>query len=128
MKLLLDTCTFLWIVSDDPRLSPMVRAQFSARENEVFLSPVSAWEISIKHRLKKLQLPCPPDEFVPVQPEAHGITELPLHEHAALFDARLPTHHRDPFDRMLICQALAEGAVLATPDPAIARYPVPIYW
>jgi PIN domain nuclease of toxin-antitoxin system len=94
----------------------------------VFLSAVSAWEIAVKHALGKLPLPEPPDRYVPKQRTARGITALPLDEDAALQLARLPPLHRDPFDRMLVCQALANALTVVSPDPEIARYPVRILW
>lgn len=128
MNLLLDTCTFLWIAVDASDLSKNARELFLDTENEVYLSAVSAWEISVKHALGKLPLPVSPDMFVPRQRERHGITALPLDEIAALQLPKLPTLHRDPFDRMLICQAIAAGLVILTPDEQITRYPVRCVW
>jgi PIN domain nuclease of toxin-antitoxin system len=94
----------------------------------VFLSAVSAWEITVKHALGKLPLPEAPERFVPRQRASRGIAPLPLDEEAALELGRLPLLHRDPFDRMLVCQALVSGMRLVTPDPQIARYPVRTLW
>lgn len=128
MRLLLDTCTFLWIVFDQPDLSVSARAAYLDADNEVFLSAVSAWEITVKHRLGKLPLAEPPKQFVPRFRKGHGIAALPLDEDAVLQDATLPGLHRDPFDRMLICQAIAHGLILLTPDPVISQYPVRVLW
>jgi PIN domain nuclease of toxin-antitoxin system len=128
VRLLLDTCTFLWIVGGDAALSTRVREAFVDPENEVFLSAASAWEIAVKHRLGRLPLPAPPDEFVPAQRAAHGIEALAVEEEAALHVAKLPDLHRDPFDRMLIAQAMVGGLVLATPDDPIRQYPVRTLW
>lgn len=128
MRLLLDTCTFLWIVGGDKALSARARAAFTDPDSEVFLSAASAWEIAVKHRLGKLPLPAPPGEFVPAQRTAHGIEPLPVDEEAALHVAKLPDLHRDPFDRMLIAQAIAGGLVLVTPDEPIRQYPVRALW
>lgn len=128
MRLLLDTCTFLWIVFDQPDLSAPARAAYLDADNEVFLSAVSAWEITVKHRLGRLPLAEPPKQFVPRFRKAHGIVPLPLDEDAVLQDATLPGLHRDPFDRMLICQAIAHGLILLTPDPLISQYPVRVLW
>ncbi len=128
MNLLLDTCTFLWIAADAEDLSKNARELFLDRENEVYLSAVSAWEISVKNALGKLPLPASPDMFVPFQRERHGIAALPLDEIAALQLPRLPALHQDPFDRMLICQAIAAGLVILTPDEQISRYPVRCVW
>ena len=128
MRLLLDTCTFLWLTEDAPSLSVVAREAFADPDHEVFLSAVSAWEIAVKHQLGRLPLPDPPDIFVPWQREHHGINALPLTEPAPMQLTRLPQHHRDPFDRLLICQAIAESLVLLTPDPEIRRYPVRTLW
>lgn len=128
MKLLLDTCTFLWTLEGGGELSDAAREALVDPENDVYLSAVSAWEIAVKHALGKLPLPEAPDRYVPAQREARGITALPLDEDAALQLVRLPTLHRDPFDRMLVCQALAAGLTIVTPDHDIARYPVRILW
>jgi PIN domain nuclease of toxin-antitoxin system len=128
VRLLLDTCTFLWIVGGDAALSTRAREAFVEPEHEVFLSAASAWEIAVKHRLGKLPLPAPPQEFVPAQRAAHGIEPLPVEEEAALHVAKLPDLHRDPFDRMLIAQAIVGGLVLVTPDDPIRQYPVRTLW
>ena len=128
MKLLLDTCTFLWIVSGAPELSDRARTLFADPENEAYLSTVSDWEMALKHALGRLPMPEPPARFVPAQREAHGIDSLPLDEEAALHLDRLPALHQDPFDRMLVCQALVHGLAIVTPDRLIAQYPVRIVW
>ena len=128
MRLLIDTCTFLWIVGGAKELSSRAREAFADPASEVFLSAASAWEIAVKHRLGKLPLPTPPDEFVPAQRAAHGIEPLAVEEESALHIAKLPDLHRDPFDRMLVAQALVGGLVLVTPDEAIRRYPARTLW
>ncbi len=128
MRLLLDTCTFLWIVGGAKELSSRAREAFADPANEVFLSAASAWEIAVKHRLGKLPLPAALDEFVPAQRAAHGIEPLTVEEESALHVAKLPDLHRDPFDRMLVAQALVGGLVLVTPDDTIRRYPVRTLW
>jgi PIN domain nuclease of toxin-antitoxin system len=125
---LLDTCTFLWSIEGGSALSDDVRRALMDPSNGVHLSSVSAWEIGVKHALGKLTLPEAPERYVPAQRRARGIDPLPLDEGAALCLQRLPDLHRDPFDRMLICQALIAGLTLVTADPAIARYPVPTLW
>ena len=128
MRLLLDTCTFLWAVFSPELLTDKAKALFADPDNEVFLSVVSSWEIAVKHSLGRLPLPEPPGEFIPSQRQAHGIESLPLDEEAALHVARLPRLHADPFDRMLASQAIVHGLVLLSPDKQIARYPVRISW
>lgn len=128
MKLLLDTCTFLWLIGDSPELSVPARHLFSDPNNEIFLSAASSWEIIVKNKLGKLPLPQPPQEFIPLWRSRHGIEPLPLDEAAVLQLARLPDYHRDPFDRILICQAIANSLVILTPDPLISQYPVRVEW
>ena len=128
MRLLLDTCAFLWIVADAPELSPRALELFRAPDNEVFLSAGSAWEIAIKHALGRLPLPDAPERFVPDMREAHGIAPLPIDEEAALHISRLPDLHRDPFDRLLVSQAIVHGLTILTPDPLITRYPARTVW
>src|SRR5687768_11119687 len=125
MRVLLDTCTFLWIVTGDAALSAKAREVFAQPSNEVYLSVVSAWEIAVKNALGKLPLPVPPSALVPAQRARHQIESLPLDESSALAVARLPGLHRDPFDRILTCQAIMGGLTLLTPDPLISQYPVP---
>ena len=128
MKCLLDTCTFLWIIVGAKELSPAAKALFIDPANEMLLSVVSVWELSIKHALGKFPLPSPMDRFLLEQRERHGITVLPLHEGAVLHLHKLPRLHRDPFDRMLICQAIEHDCLLLTPDPLITQYPVRAQW
>lgn len=128
MRLLLDTCTFLWIAADAPDLPPRVRALFESADNEVYLSAASAWEIAIKHGLGRLPLPDPPDRFVREMREAHGIAALPIDEESALHVSRLPALHRDPFDRMLVSQAIVHGLTMLTPDPLVTQYPGRSTW
>jgi PIN domain nuclease of toxin-antitoxin system len=128
LKLLLDTCTFLWAIEGGGELSPTAREVLVDPAHDVFLSAVSVWEITIKHGLGRLPLPEPPERYIPAQRTTRGITALPLDEDAVLQLPRLPALHRDPFDRVLVCQALAGGFTMVTPDPEIARYPVRILW
>ncbi|MCP4599544.1 MAG: type II toxin-antitoxin system VapC family toxin [Proteobacteria bacterium] len=128
MKLLLDTCTFLWIISDDPNLSTAARKIFLDEQNDVYLSSISTWEIAVKHGLGKLPLPEPPDRFIPKQRERHNIDPLPLDELSTLQLHRLPPLHKDPFDRMLICQAIAHSLTILTPDQLISDYPIRVVW
>lgn len=128
MKLLLDTCSFLWLSSDPGKLSPAARLALLDPGNLAYLSVVSAWEIAVLVSLGRVVMHQPPDLLIPAQRALHGIEILPLTEAAALHVTNLPKIHRDPFDRMLICQALVEGLTLLTPDPLIQRYPVPTAW
>jgi PIN domain nuclease of toxin-antitoxin system len=94
----------------------------------MFLSPVSVWEIAVKNRLGRLPLPASPETFVPRQRVQHGIESLPLDEESCLQLLRLPPIHQDPFDRMLVCQAIVRGLAILTPDPLITQYPIRCVW
>ena len=128
MKILLDTCTFLWIISGSSELSKNAKSLFASSENEIFLSCISTWEILIKNQLGKLPLPEPAGKFINEQRALHRIESLTLQEDAVLQLLRLPPHHNDPFDKMLICQAITHGLTLLTPDTHISQYPVPTVW
>lgn len=128
MRLLLDTCTFLWSVSEPSRLSTRARALLVDPANDVFLSSVSAWEIAVKYALGQLHLREAPERYVPAEREAHGFDPLPLDEESVLHVARLPPLHRDPFDRMLVCLAIVHGLAIVTPDEWVRRYPARVIW
>jgi len=128
VRILLDTCAFLGLIQGSPELSETSRDLISDPQSEVYLSSVSAWEISVKHQLGRLALSQSPLELVPRQRKAHGIESLFLSEDAALQISRLPPLHRDPFDRMLICQAISESLTILTPDSLIQQYPVRSIW
>ena len=128
MRLLLDTSTFLWVINDAPELSSQARELFVNPENESYLSSVSAWEIAIKYGLGRLPLPQPPDRFIPAQRKQHGIDPLELDEEAALHLSRLPQLHKDPFDRMLVCQAIVHHLIILTSDDLVAQYPIRTIW
>ncbi len=124
MRILLDTCEFLWLVAGDAKLPGRVASAVRDPRNEVFLSAVSFWEISLKHSLGKLPLPQPPAQFIPLQRAKHLIAPLALDEAAVARLSGLPGLHRDPFDRMLVCQAQAHGLTLASSDALVRQYPV----
>jgi PIN domain nuclease of toxin-antitoxin system len=128
MRALLDTPTFLWWITDDPRLSPRVRKIMSDGGNELFLSAASGWEMAIKAKLGRLQLPGDLERFISEQLALNAIESLPVEMSHALHVYKLPDHHRDPFDRMLIAQAQLENLPILTADPQISRYPVEVIW
>ena len=128
MKVLLDTCAFLWITTDDAQLSETARQIFKNPNNEIFLSSVSAWEIIVKNGIGKLPLPSLADEFIASQRIKHEIDSLPLTEKAVFHLNKLPNHHKDPFDRMLICQAIEHDLTILTSDSLIVQYPVNTAW
>lgn len=115
-------------MAGSPELSTEAAELVADPDNEVYLSAASSWEIALKHSLGRLALPEPPDEFVPQMRQAHRITPLAIDEESTLFLHRLPEYHKDPFDRMLVCQALVRDLVLLTPDRAIRQYPVKTRW
>lgn len=124
MRLLLDTHIFLWFISRDARLSAAAQAHISDPQNDVYLSVASVWEAVIKHQLGKLPLPQPPEIYLPHQRQQHRIASLSLDETTIRFLPQLPSLHRDPFDRILICQALQHNLTILTVDVAITAYPV----
>jgi len=128
MKLLLDTSVFLWYLSGDTKLPKPVVSAVRSPENDVWLSAVSLWEIVVKHQLGKLPLPAAPSGYIPKQRERHAIDSLSLEERAIIHLPKLPAHHRDPFDRMLICQSIEHEMLLVTSDPRILEYPVKTFW
>lgn len=110
------------------RLSSRSQALLVDSENELFLSAASAWEIAIKYALGKLPLPMPPADYVLSRMESSGTSALPvLHSHA-LYVAKLPRHHNDPFDRLLIAQAQIETLSILTADGQFEAYEVEILW
>jgi PIN domain nuclease of toxin-antitoxin system len=126
MRLLLDTHVFLWYISADPQLPVAFRDGIRASANEVYLSVASVWEAVIKYTLGKLPLPEAPAEYLPRQREAHRIATLPVEEAALVHLAGLPPLHRDPFDRILIAQALQHGLKMVTVDDVVRAYAVPL--
>jgi PIN domain nuclease of toxin-antitoxin system len=127
MKLLLDTHVFLWFISADQRLKRSHEQAIRDSANQVFLSVVSIWEATVKHALGRLPLPTDPAVYLSTQRQRHGISSLALDESSVAQLARLPEFHRDPFERMLICQALHYDLTIVTADKAFASYPVPLF-
>lgn len=128
MRALLDTHTFLWWITDDPRLSSGVRRIIGDGENKLFLSAASGWEMAIKAGIGKLELPGDPESFISEQLAVNAIEPLPVQMIHALHVHSLPVFHRDPFDRLLIAQARLENLPILTADPEIGRYPVETIW
>jgi PIN domain nuclease of toxin-antitoxin system len=128
MKLLLDTVTFLDAVLRPADLSQRAKDLLLNPENERYFSIVSSWEIAIKYSLGRLILPNSPEQFIPEHRNKLATEVLPVDEESVLHVIRLPLLHRDPFDRILVCQAIVHGMVLLTPDPRISRYPIRTAW
>ncbi len=128
VRVLLDTHILLWARTDDPRLSRRARGILASETAELHLSVVSLWEIVLKVQANKLRLPVPPEVFAAQCIEAFRLRVLNVElEHVTRL-AGLPAHHKDPFDRMLMAQSLAEGLPLLTGDAAMSRYGVETVW
>lgn len=127
-RTLLDTECWLWWHLRPERLNPAAIALLEERRAPLLLSAASSWEIAIKAGLGKLELPSPAERFVPEQLAADGIGALAIEHAHALGVARLPAHHSDPFDRLLVAQAQLERCTLLTADPQIMRYEVDVTW
>lgn len=131
MRLLLDTCTFLWLIGDVRQLSADAKAVIGDSANECRLSAASQWEAIVKHAAGRLEIDCEPASvaaFLRTQRETHGVQPLAIDEAAVAHVTSLPNLHRDPFDRLLICQAIEHGLAIVTPDPLIRRYPIKTIW
>ena len=126
MRILLDTHIFLWFISGDSQLSIYTRDLIRDSDSEVYLSVVSVWESIIKYQLGKLPLPETPEIYLTKQRHAHQINSLSIDEASVAQLINLPLLHRDPFDRMLICQALQHGLTIATVDSTICTYNVDV--
>ena len=128
MKLLLDTHAFLWAITEDARLSERARQVFLSGANQLFLSAASLWEIVIKVQIGKLPLPKRTDEYLVDQLSRNAVQTLPVQASHVLRLFKLPHHHGDPFDRLLIAQSQVEGLPILTTDPLIRKYSVETMW
>jgi PIN domain nuclease of toxin-antitoxin system len=123
VKVLLDTHVFLWALTDPERIGEHL-AVVEDRRNQIFLSAASSWEIAVKVRIGRLELPEAPARYVPDRMKAIGALGLAVEHAHALEVAAIPLLHRDPFDRLLVAQARLLDLVIATADSAIVQYPV----
>jgi PIN domain nuclease of toxin-antitoxin system len=128
VRALLDTHAFLWSIVEPERLSERARHFIKDSANEIFLSAASAWEIAIKYRKGRIELPEDVASVVTSGISDLGLRTLPIEMRHALRVAGLPLLHADPFDRILIAQAKLEAFPLITADPNIARYAVETVW
>ena len=128
MRILLDTHAFLWLVMDDSKLSDRARSIFLDADNELLISAVIGFEIAIKYTLGKLELAEPPRDFIENRIRNNALTQLPISLSHTYRLSHLPLHHRDPFDRLLISQALEEDIPLLSADSAFRLYDVEIIW
>ncbi len=123
MKCLLDTHALLWWLADDPRLGRQARAVIAEPANTILVSVVSLWELSVKHRIGKLSADV---EEIASAADQQGFVALPIHRAHLKTLAGLPMHHRDPFDHLLIAQAISEGAAFISSDRHAIQYPVKV--
>ena len=128
MKVLLDTCTFIWMCAEPDRLSDEVRRLLDEEQTEILFSDVSALEITLKWTAGKLKLPDPPRRWIEDQLRIWFPLQTPLDRQKMYRASELPLHHADPFDRLLIATALNHDATILTPDTVIHRYPVACAW
>lgn len=127
MKALLDTHTFLWAISGNDKLSRRAGEIFTGT-SDLWLSVASVWEILIKVKIGKMQLPTPAGPYLVKKMVENQIEALPVMLDHALKVETLPMHHSDPFDRILIAQSIEEGLPIITSDPVFERYPVEVIW
>lgn len=128
MRLLLDTHAFLWFVLNDPQLSAAARTAISDPANDVFVSPATFWEVAIKVSIGKYTVPGPLEDFFERAIKGNDFEVLPIEARHAARVAALPFHHKDPFDRMLIAQALVEGLTLVSIEANFDIYGVNRLW
>jgi PIN domain nuclease of toxin-antitoxin system len=118
---------FPLVYQRDEHLPDLIMNGIRDPANDVYLSVVSVWEAIVKFQIGKLPLPQPPEKYLPQQRERHRISSLPLDESSVSHLAVLPPIHRDPFDRMLVAQAIEHGLTFVTVDDAVAGYPVSVF-
>jgi PIN domain nuclease of toxin-antitoxin system len=128
MALLLDTCVAVWFFEGSDRIPPVVLSRLRDPAENLHFSHVSILEIVIKYQLGKFPLPQPPSRLLLPLANRHMMGILPLEPEAIFRLERLPDLHRDPFDRLLVAQALAHRLTLVSPDPLVRQYPVPVLW
>jgi PIN domain nuclease of toxin-antitoxin system len=128
VRYLLDTTALIWMVSDQQKLNPAAAKALRSTSSELYLSVVSVWEIVIKTAMGRLRLRSSPTRAIPEWQSEFGLQTLNVTQTHALEIADLPLHHHDPFDRMLVAQALAEDLVLITADDLLTKYPVRTLW
>lgn len=128
MKRLLDTQSFIYFVDRPDELPSAARTAIEDSTNELFVSLVSPWKMQIKATLGKLELGKPPAALVQAELDRAAIELLPITLDHIDALSRLPNHHRDPFDRLLVAQAIHEGLTIVSSDQAIAKYGAPVLW
>lgn len=128
MQYLLDIHTLIWWITSDSRLSPKAKTLIASRRSKLYWSVVSSWEISIKNRLGRLEFDEPPEALIPSELDRNYIETLTILNPHAFLAGQLPSHHKDPFDRMLIAQAQIESMGVITNDSKFDLYDIEVYW
>lgn len=128
MRILLDTHSFLWFIAGDARISTTARALVADGDNEALLSIASLWEIAIKLSLGKLTLTEPFETLIPGQLALNAISVLPIEFTDVVEVGKLPFHHRDPFDRLLVAQAVTRNLPVVSRDRALDSYAIRRLW
>lgn len=128
MKILLDTQAFLWLIDDSAKLSESAKKLFLNQKNELFLSLASVWELAIKTSIDKLTLKSTLEKFIPDQLQENSISQLDISFRHVAKVATLPFHHRDPFDRLIISQAIEENLPILSSDEAFDLYGIKRLW
>ncbi len=128
MKILLDTCTFLWLALEPTQISPAAREVLNDEKNRLALSQVSVWEITLKHSVGKLPLPFPPREWIPTRRAFFQIQPVQTGESAVFRSGELPRIHADPFDRLLAAHAIEENFTIVSPDTPLSHLGAARIW
>ena len=127
-KFLLDTHIFLWMVADPEELSTKVSDIVKEKANALYLSAASGWEIALLWQLKRIELPDEPQRFVPEAMQKYAVIPLPIGFQTAISSAMLPLIHRDPFDRIIIAEAIREKMIVLTKDRTFKEYGLQSEW
>lgn len=128
MNILLDTCTLIWLTQEPERLSEKSRTIIENPDNELLVSHVSVWEMLLKTQAGKLSFPVPLRKWLSDQQNTWDFRYLNISLEHLLRVEEIERHHSDPFDRLLVTQAIVENIGIVTPDPWIAKYPVQVLW
>ena len=128
MRIILDTCAFIWLTCDSGQLGPTAKAALEDPYRERFLSLASVWEIVLKHHTGKLPLPRLPEDWIEEQARIQDITILNLERGVIYQSGKLPPVHRDPFDRMIAADSLIHKMPILTPDESYLRYGCQVIW
>jgi PIN domain nuclease of toxin-antitoxin system len=128
MNILLDTCSYIWFITDPGRLSKKAVTLIHDKESVIYLSAISLWEINLKVKIKKLQIKGELGKLIRVEEFEAIIKPLGFLANDSEYISKITLHHKDPFDLMLICQALSNDFTILTPDPHIRKYPIKTIW